>query len=126
MSRVKSREEELYNYLKENKRSLYSIKSLAVTLDITEEDVKKNLSSLKFGDQVAFEMFGNDTFRVTDIANSFEEGQTDKIDKHWKQHTKKLVKIYREQGFTPEQCSEISDVDIETVNKYWSNDGRFK
>ncbi|MFR0821706.1 MAG: hypothetical protein ACLSID_12210 [Lactococcus lactis] len=126
MSRVKSREEELYNYLKENKRSLYSIKSLAVKLDITEEDVKKNLSSLKFGDQVSFEMFGNDTFRVTDIANSFEEGQVDKIDKHWKQHTKKLVKIYREQGYSPEQCSEISDVDIETVNKYWSNDGRFK
>ncbi|HDS7205434.1 hypothetical protein [Klebsiella variicola] len=120
MARNKSRDLEIYNYIKENKHSLYSIKSLAVTLDITEEDVKKNLSSLRFGDQINYFMFGNDTFRVTDIANSFEEGQTDKIDKHWKQHTKKLVKIYREQGYTPEQCSEISDVDIETVNKYWS------
>lgn len=120
MSRVKSREEKLYNYLKENKSSLYSIKSLSVTLDITEEDVKKNLSSLKFGDQVTFEMFGNDTFRVVSLSDSFEEGQTDKIDKHWKQHTKKLVKIYREQGYTPEQCSEISDIDLQTVNKYWS------
>ncbi|MBY5168952.1 hypothetical protein FP359_03590 [Klebsiella variicola] len=119
MSRVKSREEELYNYLKENKSSLYSIKSLAVKLDITEEDVKKNLSSLKFGDQVAFEMFGNDTFRVVSISDLFEEGQTDKIEKHWREHTKKLVKIYKEQGYSPEQCAEISDVEIETVNKYW-------
>lgn len=120
MPRTKARDLEIYNYLKENKSTLYSIKSLAVKLDITEEDVKKNLSSLKFGDQVSFEMFGNDTFRVVSLSDSFEEGQTDKIEKHWKQHTKKLVKIYREQGYTPEQCSEISDVDIETVNKYWS------
>lgn len=119
MSRVKSREEELYNYLKENKSSLYSIKSLAVKLDITEEDVKKNLSSLKFGDQVTFEMFGNDTFRVVSLSDSFDDGQTDKIDKHWREHTKKLVKIYKEQGYSPEQCAEISDVEIETVNKYW-------
>lgn len=126
MSRVKSREEELYNYIKENKLSLYSIKSLLTPLNMSEEEVKKSLASLHFGDQINYWMFGDDTFRVTDIANSFEEGQTDKIDKHWKQHTKKLVKIYREQGYSPEQCSEISDVDIETVNKYWSNDGRFK
>lgn len=119
MSRVKSREEELYNYLKENKSSIYSIKSLSVTLDITEEDVKKNLSSLRFGDQINYWMFGYDTFRVTYIANSFEEGQVDKIEKRWKQHTKKLVKIYKSQGYSPEQCAEISDVDIETVNKYW-------
>lgn len=126
MSRTKSREIEIYNYLKENKLSLYSIKSLSVTLSISEEDIKKNLSSLKFGDQVTFEMFGNDTFRVVSISNSFEEGQTDEIDKHWKQHTKKLVRIYKEQGYTPEQCSEISDVELQTVNKYWSNDGRVK
>lgn len=126
MSRTKSRDLEIYNYLKENKSSLYSIKSLSVTLDITEEDVKKNLSSLKFGDQVTFEMFGNDTFRVVSISNSFEEGQTDKIDKHWREHTKKLVSIYKSQGYTPEQCSEISDIELQTVNKYWSNDGRVK
>lgn len=119
MSRTKSRDLEIYNYFKENKSSLYSIKSLAVKLDITEEDVKKNLSSLKFGDQVSFEMFGNDTFRVVSLSDSFEEGQTDKIDKHWREHTKKLVKIYKEQGYSPEQCAEISDVEIETVNKYW-------
>lgn len=126
MARTKSRELEIYTYIKENKNTLYSIKSLSKLFDISEEDIKRNLSSLRFGDQLNFDMFGDDTFRVTYIANSFEEGQTDKIDKHWKQHTKKLVKIYREQGYSPEQCSEISDVDIETVNKYWSNDGRFK
>ncbi|WJI35024.1 hypothetical protein NDO58_11195 [Klebsiella sp. ZYC-1] len=126
MSRTKSRDLEIYNYLKENKSSLYSIKSLAVKLDITEEDVKKNLSSLKFGDQVTFEMFGNDTFRVVSLSDSFEDGQTDIIDKHWREHTKKLVNIYKSQGYTPEQCSEISDIDLQTVNKYWSNDGRFK
>lgn len=126
MSRTKSRDLEIYNYFKENKIPLYSIKSLSVTLSISEEDVKKNLSSLKFGDQVTFEMFGNNTFRVVSISNSFEEGQTDKIDKHWREHTKKLVKIYKEQGYSPEQCAEISDVEIETVNKYWSNDGRVK
>ena len=52
MSRTKSRDLEIYNYLKENKLSLYSIKSLAVTLSISEEDIKKNLASLKFGDQI--------------------------------------------------------------------------
>ncbi|ENE4802832.1 hypothetical protein ABNJ21_002415 [Klebsiella michiganensis] len=119
MSRTKARDLEIYNYLKENKLSLYSIKSLAVKLDITEEDVKKNLSSLKFGDQVSFEMFGNDSFRVVSLAVSFEEGQRDEIEKHWREHTKKLINIYKEQGYTPEQCSEISDVAIETVNKYW-------
>lgn len=126
MARTKARDLEIYNYLKENKLSLYSIKSLSVKLDITEEDIKKNLSSLKFGDQLIFEMFGNDTFRVVSLSDSFEEGQTDEIDKHWKQHTKKLIHIYKEQGYTPEQCAEISDVEMETVNKYWGNDGRFK
>lgn len=119
MSRVKSREEELYNYIKENKLSLYSIKSLLVTLNMSEEEMKKSLASLRFGDQMNYEMFGDDTFRVVSISNSFEEGQTDKIDKHWREHTKKLVKIYKEQGYSPEQCAEISDVEIETVNKYW-------
>ena len=119
MSRTKSRDLEIYNYLKENKSSLYSIKSLAVKLDITEEDVKKNLASLKFGDQVTFEMFGNDIFRVVSISNSFEEGQTDEIEKRWKKHTKKLIRVYKEQGYTPEQCAEISDIELQTVNKYW-------
>ena len=72
MSRTKSRDLEIYNYLKENKLSLYSIKSLAVTLSISEEDIKK------------------------------------------------LVSIYKSQGYTPEQCSEISDIELQTVNKYWS------
>ncbi|WP_334653703.1 hypothetical protein [Klebsiella michiganensis] len=126
MSRTKSREIEIYNYLKENKLSLYSIKSLSVTLSISEEDVKKNLASLRFGDQMSYEMFGDDVFRVTDIANSFDDGQTDEIEKRWREHTKKLVKIYKEQGYTPEQCSEISDIELQTVNKYWSNDGRVK
>lgn len=71
MSRTKSRDLEIYNYLKENKLSLYSIKSLAVTLSISEEDIKK------------------------------------------------LVSIYKSQGYTPEQCSEISDIELQTVNKYW-------
>ena len=119
MARTKSRDLEIYNYFKENKSSLYSIKSLAVKLDITEEDIKKNLSSLKFGDQLIFEMFGNDTFRVVSLSDSFEEGQRDEIEKRWREHTKKLVKIYKEQGYTPEKCSSISDVEIETVNKYW-------
>lgn len=126
MSRTKSREIEIYNYLKENKLSLYSIKSLSVTLSISEEDIKKNLASLRFGDQMSYEMFGDDVFRVTDIANSFDDGQTDEIEKRWREHTKKLVKIYKEQGYTPEQCSEISDIELQTVNKYWSNDGRVK
>ena len=120
MSRTKSRDLEIYNYLKENKLSLYSIKSLAVTLSISEEDIKKNLASLKFGDQVTFEMFGNDIFRVVSLSNSFDGGQTDEIEKRWKKHTKKLIKIYREQGYSPEQCSEISDIELQTVNKYWS------
>lgn len=119
MSRVKSRDLEIYNYLKENKSTLYSIKSLAVTLSISEEDIKKNLSSLKFGDQLIFEMFGNDTFRVVSLSDSFDDGQTDEIEKHWKKHTKKLVKIYKEQGYSPEQCAEISDIELQTVNKYW-------
>lgn len=119
MSRTKSREIEIYNYFKENKLSLYSIKSLSVTLSISEEDIKKNLSSLKFGDQVTFEMFGNDTFRVVSLSNSFDDGQRDEIEKRWKQHTKKLVRIYKEQGYTPEQCAEISDIELQTVNKYW-------
>ncbi|WP_154988276.1 hypothetical protein [Klebsiella grimontii] len=126
MSRTKARDLEIYNYLKENKSSLYSIKSLSVTLSISEEDIKKNLASLRFGDQMSYEMFGDDVFRVTDIANSFDDGQTDEIEKHWREHTRKLVRIYKEQGYTPEHCSEISDVEIQTVNKYWSNDGRFK
>lgn len=119
MSRTKSRDLEIYNYLKENKLSLYSIKSLAVTLSISEEDIKKNLASLKFGDQMSYEMFGDDVFRVTDIANSFDDGQTDEIEKRWREHTKKLVSIYKSQGYTPEQCSEISDIELQTVNKYW-------
>lgn len=119
MSRTKLREIEIYNYLKENKSTLYSIKTLAVMLNISEEDVKKNLSSMRFGDQLIFEMFGNDIFRVVSLSNSFDDGQRDEIEKRWKKHTKKLIHIYKEQGYTPEQCSEISDVEIETVNKYW-------
>lgn len=119
MSRTKSRDLEIYNYLKENKSSLYSIKSLSVTLSISEEDIKKNLASLRFGDQMSYEMFGDDVFRVVSLSDSFEEGQTDKIDKHWREHTKKLVSIYKSQGYTPEQCSEISDIELQTVNKYW-------
>ena len=126
MSRTKSRDLEIYNYFKENKIPLYSIKSLSVTLSISEEDIKKNLSSLKFCYQLIFDMFGNDTFRVVSLSDSFEEGQRDEIEKHWREHTKKLINIYKEQGYTPEQCSEISDVEIETVNKYWGNDGRVK
>lgn len=119
MSRTKSREIEIYNHLKENKLSLYSIKSLSVTLDITEEDVKKNLSSLRFGDQVTFEMFGNDTFRVVSLSDYFEQGQIDPQEKHWKKQTKKLIKIYKSQGYSPEECSEISDIELQTVKKYW-------
>lgn len=120
MSRTKSRELEIYTYIKENKNTLYSIKSLSKLFDISEEDIKRNLSSLRFGDQLNFDMFGNDTFRVVNIAESFDDRQTDYTEKYWKKQTKKLIKIYKEQGYTPEQCSEISDVEYETVKKYWA------
>ncbi|HCD7839878.1 TPA: hypothetical protein ND603_006119, partial [Klebsiella michiganensis] len=100
--------------------TLYSIKSLSKLFDTSEEGIKKNLSSLKFGDQLNFDMFGNDTFSVTHIAESFDDRQTDYTEKYWKKQTKKLIKIYKEQGYTPEQCSEISDVEYETVKKYWA------
>ena len=120
MSRTKSRELEIYTYIKENKNTLYSIKSLSKLFDISEEDIKRNLASLRFGDQLNFDMFGNDTFRVVNIADSFDDRQTDYTEKYWKKQTKKLIKIYKEQGYTPEQCSEVSDVEYETVKKYWA------
>lgn len=41
MSRIKSREQEIYNYIKENENTLYSIKSLSKLFDTSEEGIKR-------------------------------------------------------------------------------------
>lgn len=119
MLRFQPRERQLYDYIKENVEKTYSITALQKILDMTYEEMHRNLVTLRFADQMEHVMDDDDTFRVIFIANAFEDGQEDLTEKRWRQHTKKLVKIYKEQGYSPEQCSEISDVEIETVNKYW-------
>ncbi|WP_133121737.1 hypothetical protein [Raoultella sp. T31] len=120
MSRKPQCQQQIYEYLKERGNNLYSLKQLATILNIPPEDVKSNLSSLSFDDVVQYEMTSADTFYISNIAESFGERAVDEIDKYWQKQTKKLIKIYKEQGYSPEQCSEISDIDLQTVNKYWS------